>query len=336
MNASVLVKFYYFSTSGDAAQSDRQEFESTKQNYEKLKQLAIDFAEVVGQEIPQMDEEPSDDEIDEATVKQLEGDLTEGKMSLWPDRDTMNFYENLIDSNRLSPMKTEHGNEEGENETETTEEVTTQVTFMDSVDAVDLTELENSPDQVTADEPMEEEDLDETIEEQVVSPQLESNQEKIFDVMYQPQFIGVQMTPFLENLSSAMNRDLIDKAAIHFVSFLGKKSNKKKLILHFLNSPRDRLDLLPFYGRFLATINRVMPEVTDSVVKELLIKFRSMAGGKTDSKKTKELQKRTKKIEESVFLSRFLGELVGFWNSASFTNFDFFRLNSNSYRKQKL
>jgi len=299
-------------TRGDAAQSDRQEFESTKQNYEKLKQLAIDFAEVISQEVPQMDEEPSDDEIDEAAVKQLEGDLTDGRMSLWPDRDTMNFYESLIDSNRLSPMKTEHGNDEGENEPEATEEPATQVTFVDSVDAVDLTELENSSDQVTVDEQIEEDDLEETIEEQVLSPQPESNQEKIFDVMYQPQFVGVQMTPFLENLSSAMNRDLIDKAAIHFVSFLGKKTNKKKLIAHFLNSPRDRLDLLPFYGRFLATINRVMSEVTESVTKELLIKFRSMAGGKIENKKTKESQKRMRKIEEGIFLSRFLGELTKF------------------------
>ncbi|KAE9550663.1 hypothetical protein FO519_006124 [Halicephalobus sp. NKZ332] len=301
-------------TRGDAAQSDRQEFESTKQSYEKLKQLAMDFAEVVCQEIPQMDEEPSDDEVDENTAKHLEGDLTEGKVSLWPDRDTMNFYESLVDSNRLSPMKTEHGAEEGENDPETNEESTTQVVFMDSVDAVDLTELENSSDApTTMDEAVEEEEVEEVVEEQAPSPQPESTQDKIFDVMYQPQFVGVQMNPFLENLSSAMNRDLIDKAAIHFVSFLGKKSNKKKLISHFLNSPRDRLDLLPFYGRFLANVNRVMPEVADSVVKELLIRFRSMAGARMENlKKIKEIQKRAKKVDEGVFLSRFLAELTKF------------------------
>eukprot|EP01133_Synstelium_polycarpum_P025304 gene25304-30375_t len=66
---------------------------------------------------------------------------------------------------------------------------------------------------------------------------------------------------FFLKLTHCINRNLIDNAAIEFVTHFNKKSHRKRLVQHLLNPPLDRFDLLPFYACFIATIKSVMPEV---------------------------------------------------------------------------
>uniref|UniRef100_A0A914Z850 MIF4G domain-containing protein n=1 Tax=Panagrolaimus superbus TaxID=310955 RepID=A0A914Z850_9BILA len=304
-------------TKGDATQADRQAFETTKQQFDRVLQYANDFGECLGYEVPPMDEEPSDDELDETLTKQLDTALSQGKTSLWPDKDSQVFYEQLEDVVRLSPMKANNtaaaaAADEGDAESEIVEDVS--LTVAESIDAVDFSELETptSAETATSDEADDEEN-EEFIEESQPPPLSASSlsDKPTMDSMYHPQFIGANMSDFLENLSCAINRDLIDRAASHFVSLLNKKGNRKKLVQHFLNSPRDRLDLLPFYGRFLATIKPVVPEVTNQTLNSLLLKFRQMATAKIEPPK-KEKGPRIRKTDEGVFLTRFLGELTKF------------------------
>uniref|UniRef100_A0A914Q4P4 MIF4G domain-containing protein n=2 Tax=Panagrolaimus davidi TaxID=227884 RepID=A0A914Q4P4_9BILA len=300
-------------TKGDATQSDRQAFETTKQQFDRFLQYANDLGECLGYETPEMDEEPSDD--DEALTKQLDTALSEGKTLLWPDKDSQMFYEQLEDVVRLSPIKATIAAavaDEGDVEADVTEEIS--LTVAESIDTVDFSELETpaSVEAPVSDE-IEEEENDEIIEEQQPPPLSASSlpEKPTIDSMYHPQFIGANITDFLENLSCAINRDLIDKAASHFVAFLNKKGNRKKLVQHFLHSPRDRLDLLPFYARFLATIKSVVPEITNQTLNSLLLKFRQMASAKIEPPK-KEKGLRVRKTDEAIFLSRFLGELTKF------------------------
>uniref|UniRef100_A0AC34GNB7 MIF4G domain-containing protein n=1 Tax=Panagrolaimus sp. ES5 TaxID=591445 RepID=A0AC34GNB7_9BILA len=303
-------------TKGDATQADRLAFEAAKQQFDRVLQYANDLGECLGYEVPAMDEEPSDDELDEAMTKQLDTALNDGKTSLWPDKDSQSFYEQLEDVVRLSPMKANAsaaaGADEGDAEPEAAEDVS--LTVAESIDAVDFSELEiPTTGEAPGSDEADEEENEEIIEEQQPPPLSASSlpDKPTMDSMYHPQFIGANMTDFMENLSCAINRDLIDRAASHFVSLLNKKGNRKKLIQHFLNSPRDRLDLLPFYGRFLATIKPVVPDVVNQTLNSLLLKFRQMASAKIEPPK-KEKGPRIRKIDDAVFLSRFLGELTKF------------------------
>jgi hypothetical protein len=61
------------------------------------------LGEYLGQEVPEMPEEPSDDEREEAAARRLNTELSEGRVLLWPDRDTQLFYEALPDVTAYTP-----------------------------------------------------------------------------------------------------------------------------------------------------------------------------------------------------------------------------------------
>jgi len=76
----------------------------------------------------------------------------------------------------------------------------------------------------------------------------------------------------LDRLPYALNRDAIDQIAVDFC-FVNNKSSMKKLIKTLLGVPRQRLDLLPYYSRLVATLNKCFPEVGDTVINELENEF---------------------------------------------------------------
>lgn len=65
------------------------------------------------------------------------------------------------------------------------------------------------------------------------------------------------MEAFVAQLPNTINRDLIDRAAIDFVTNLNTKPNRKKLVKALFNVHRNRLDLLPFYARLVAVLQPV-------------------------------------------------------------------------------
>lgn len=66
---------------------------------------------------------------------------------------------------------------------------------------------------------------------------------------------------FLNELPSCVNREKIDNAAVEFVVCLNTKTSRRKLIKALFTVSRTRLDLLPFYGRLVAILNPVIPEI---------------------------------------------------------------------------
>ncbi|VDP04959.1 unnamed protein product, partial [Soboliphyme baturini] len=109
------------------------------------------------------------------------------------------------------------------------------------------------------------------------------------------------METFVSQLPNLINRDMIDQAAIDFVTNLNTKTNRKRLVKAMFNVHRTRLDLLPFYSRLVATLNPVMPDVGIELCKMLIANFRHQV-----RKKDQIL------IETKVKIVRFIGELVKF------------------------
>lgn len=69
----------------------------------------------------------------------------------------------------------------------------------------------------------------------------------------------------LQNLSSS---DAVDQLAIDF-AYLNKRKTRKRLSEELLAVSRQRLDLLPYYSRLIATLAPYMPDISTFLVEEV-------------------------------------------------------------------
>lgn len=106
---------------------------------------------------------------------------------------------------------------------------------------------------------------------------------------------------FAVNLSNCVNMELIDSAAIEFLLNLNTKNNRKKLTKKLFGVKRTRLDLLPFFGRLVATVALVSPEVSVDLAQKLKNEFRYHIAKKNQMN-----------IESKIKVVRFIGELIKF------------------------
>ncbi|VVC45360.1 Armadillo-type fold,Up-frameshift suppressor 2,MIF4G-like, type 3 [Cinara cedri] len=106
---------------------------------------------------------------------------------------------------------------------------------------------------------------------------------------------------FTEQLPKCVNREMIDSLAIEFLIYLNTKNNRKKLVKVLFSVPRTRVDLLPFYTRFVAILNPIMPEVALELCSLLKSDFRY------NVKKKDQIN-----IETKLKVVRFIGEMVKF------------------------
>ena len=109
------------------------------------------------------------------------------------------------------------------------------------------------------------------------------------------------MDSFINQLPNCVNRELIDKAAKEFCMTLNSKTNRKRLIAALFQVQRTRLDLLPFYARFVATLNPLMPELGTELSQLLNNDFRYHVRKKDQIN-----------IESKIKSARFIGEMVKF------------------------
>lgn len=106
---------------------------------------------------------------------------------------------------------------------------------------------------------------------------------------------------FVKNLSKCVNRELIDSACIEFLLHMNTKNNRKKISRSVFGVQRTRLDLLPYFSRFVATLNLVSTDVANELIKMLNNEFRYHVREKDQIK-----------IESKIKVVRFIGELVKF------------------------
>jgi regulator of nonsense transcripts 2 len=69
-------------------------------------------------------------------------------------------------------------------------------------------------------------------------------------------------------MPNALSRDSIDQLAVQFC-FLNSKPARKRMVKHLVGVSRNRLDILPYYARFIATIHPFMPEIGQSVLESV-------------------------------------------------------------------
>ena len=117
----------------------------------------------------------------------------------------------------------------------------------------------------------------------------------------QPVIMKVTLDELLSMLLNCVTKETIDKAAYNFCLNFNTKNNRKKLIRHLFTCPRTRLDLLPFFARFVAIVSPIMPLVGADLVYLLKKDFRFHLNKKDQIN-----------IESKIKTMRFIGELTKF------------------------
>lgn len=105
---------------------------------------------------------------------------------------------------------------------------------------------------------------------------------------------------FYEKLMRCSNRQLIDDAALEFVKF-NQKNWRPKLVALMHSAPRNRLDNLRYFSRFLAILNPYFKGMGVSLVKRLEEEFVYLYK-----------QKDQTNSPSKIWNARFLGELTKF------------------------
>ncbi|XP_043086697.1 regulator of nonsense transcripts 2 isoform X2 [Puntigrus tetrazona] len=277
---------------GELSEDRHKQYEEFATSYQKLLANTQTLADLLDENMPELPQDKTVQEehgpgIDIFTPgKPGEYDLEGG---IWEDEDARNFYENLVDLKAFVPAILFKDNEKsGQTGKEGREGNSTEELEME-LEALDIT-----------DEPIDLDTADENESEELAKKILDE-QEQEDEEASTGSHLKLIVDAFIQQLPNCINRDLIDKAAMDFCMNMNTKSNRRKLVRALFTVPRQRLDLLPFYARLVATLHPCMSDVAEDLCSMLKGDFRFHIRKKDQIN-----------IETKNKTVRFIGELAKF------------------------
>lgn len=324
-------------TKGELATERKDKFEAAQAAFLKLLQSTQQFAEIIDEDLPDLPKDESlspETDITSLDVHNRFRDNEDGSgNSLWEDDDTRCFYESLPDLKASIPgiLFKDSGNSQiiASKAAEISE-----TAIEEELNKLDLADLEAEAseadqiveviddDKLDTEDPSLKDDIIVESEQEIAEKILQAIEEQEDDPIKSPgpgasnedQTTGtatstksqsssnkVLLECFLNNLLHSVNREMIDQSAVEFCTNLNTKPNRRKLVRALFLVPRTRLDLLPFYARFVAVLAPCMPDVANDLVSMLKRDFQFHV------KKKDQIN-----IESKVKSARFIGELVKF------------------------
>ncbi|KAI8891377.1 ARM repeat-containing protein [Backusella circina FSU 941] len=268
--------------------------DETKQRFEKAQKDMPDLPE---------DESAAKQSIVSSGTANM---FNEGKDNLgngvWEDDDARKFYEDLPNLLVLVPeVFLESGPKKTEEETKSP---TNEEEIQDETADIDEDEEENDDMGDLADDNLDNPDDD---DESSAKPTQ-----------------NLQLDGLLARLPNCGNRDLVDSVAVDFC-FINSKNSRKRLVKTLLGVHRQRVDLLPYYSRLIATLNVYFSDIGEMVLAALTREFRGLQRKKTQDL----LETRTKNI-------RFLSELTKFKVTPAHTIFYSFKIALDDFTNQNI
>uniref|UniRef100_A0A8C4NKB8 Regulator of nonsense transcripts 2 n=1 Tax=Dicentrarchus labrax TaxID=13489 RepID=A0A8C4NKB8_DICLA len=257
---------------GELSEDRHKQYEEFATSYQKLLANTQSLADLLDENMPELPQDKTVQEehgpgIDIFTPgKPGEYDLEGG---IWEDEDARNFYENLVDLKAFVPAILFKDNEK-------------------SGQGKDKDDAKGQP----------------------KSNQNNNNQPSLPFYIFllstdeeanTGSHLKLIVDAFIQQLPNCVNRDLIDKAAMDFCMNMNTKSNRRKLVRALFTVPRQRLDLLPFYSRLVATLHPCMSDVAEDLCSMLKGDFRFHIRKKDQIN-----------IETKNKTVRFIGELAKF------------------------
>ncbi|KAG7456293.1 hypothetical protein MATL_G00250160 [Megalops atlanticus] len=286
---------------GELSEDRHKQYEELATSYQKLLANTQTLADLLDENMPELPQDKTVQEehgpgIDIFTPgKPGEYDLEGG---IWEDEDARNFYENMVDLKAFVPAilfkdneKNAQGRDKEDNkdpkeakEAAATEELELELETLD-IGGDDTLELE-AGDEAEGDE---------------LAKKLLDEQEQEDEEASTGSHLKLIVDAFIQQLPNCVNRDLIDKAAMDFCMNMNTKANRRKLVRALFTVPRQRLDLLPFYSRLVATLHPCMSDVAEDLCSMLKGDFRFHIRKKDQIN-----------IETKNKTVRFIGELAKF------------------------
>lgn len=105
-----------------------------------------------------------------------------------------------------------------------------------------------------------------------------------------------------QELPECNRREQIDEIAEKFgINHGSSKNSRKRLLKTMFLVPRSRLDLLPYYSRMVATLDRVWGDIAPSLTTDLEQQFHGQAKFK-----------KNQNVESRFRTARYIGELIKF------------------------
>ncbi|KAI9310910.1 hypothetical protein BX666DRAFT_2032401 [Dichotomocladium elegans] len=304
---------------GELSDEVKQNYEKLSKAYEKLLNNTQVLADNLDLEMPELPEEANVTHVSivSAGASHAFADTKEPLANgIWEDEDARKFYEDLPDLEVLVPgifletpasKRTEQA-EGGDTEAEENEvEKASQ-----NGNEEPVSEIEDGND----DEDNESTDLVEKALESV-------DNDDDAEASTKPSQLA-QLETLIARLPSLGNRDLIDAFAVEFC-YVNSKASRKRLVKALLNVPRQRVDLLPYYSRLIATLGRYFPDVNETILAALDHEFKGL-----QRKKTQDL------LESRVKNIRFLSELTKFKVTPAHTIFHVLKVALDDFTQQNI
>ncbi|KAG8440022.1 hypothetical protein GDO86_005988 [Hymenochirus boettgeri] len=286
-------------TKGELSEDRHKQYEEFATSYQKLLANCQSLADLLDENMPDLPQDkPAPEEhgpgIDIFTPgKPGDYDIEGG---IWEDEDARNFYENLIDLKAFVPAILFKDNERSSQNKDTGKDNFKESKEKEISTTEDL-ELELETLDIN-DDPMELEGADDAED---LTKKLLDEQEQEDEEASTGSHLKLIVDAFIQQLPNCVNRDLIDKAAMDFCMNMNTKANRRKLVRALFIVPRQRLDLLPFYARLVATLHPCMADVAEDLCSMLKGDFRFHVRKKDQIN-----------IETKNKTVRFIGELAKF------------------------
>lgn len=283
-------------TKGELSNERKEKYEAAQNAFHKLLSNTQQFADIVDEDVPDLPKDESftpDSETTTLDVHNRFKDDNEGSLSVWEDDDTRCFYENLPDLKAFIPGILFKDSSQTAQPVESVDEKLEEDLSKLDLEESEILDVEVKECEVKDSNKTEEKDLTETLMQEIEETEDDNAATNTANKLL--------LDGFLTSLLNCVNREIIDQAAVDFCMNLNTRPNRKKLVRSLFLVPRTRLDLLPFYARFVATLNPCMPDIASDLVAMLKQDF------KFHIKKKDQIN-----IESKVKTVRFIGELVKF------------------------
>lgn len=239
-NAEAYVK------SGEIFEDRQANFEKQSKAQEKLVANAQVLCDVLGQEMPELDEKYGPESSAAGSVGIIKtGDYLKGQRDvagIWEDEEERRFYENLVDLKGRVPG----------------------ILLDDAKKA--KTELEERNEAISA-----------STENAPTKPTSDTDEQS---TAIANKTVGAQVDAILLRLPDLQTKEMVDQVALDFC-FLNSKASRNRLVKAIQEVPKGRTDLLPLYARLTATLGQYMPDVIQGLIAHLDEEFRSLQRRKT-------------------------------------------------------
>ncbi|KAL9560274.1 hypothetical protein MBANPS3_000001 [Mucor bainieri] len=306
---------------GELSEESKLRQEKASKAYEKLLNHTQTLSDALDTDMPDLP--TGDAAAKQSIVSANTGNMfNDGKENMgngvWEDEDARKFYEDLPDLRILVPdVFLDSQQSSAATKTEEDSTAAAAVDGEDSSVAADASENDLEQDEREEPAPSEAVQMEAGEEEDdtdLVDEALEAAVDDDGDDVNKPSTQNVQLDGLFARLPTCGNRDLIDSVAVDFC-YMNNKNARKRLVKTLLGVQRQRLDLLPYYSRLIATLNAYFPDVGEMVLTALTYEFKGLQRKKTHNL----LETRIKNI-------RYLSELAKFRVAPAHTIFHAFKV----------